>query len=59
MRKTLAPTPIVGAVIHIIFVRVIPPLIERNVPEAAALEKVQQFDTVRGLYDRNVVKKVL
>jgi len=47
------------AVIHIIFVLVIPPLIERNVPEAAALEKVQQFGTVRGLYDRNVVKKVL
>jgi len=60
--KILAPTPIVVAISLVLFVILIPPMIERNVQEAAraaALEKVQQFRTVRGLYDRNVVDKVL
>ena len=50
--KLLVPTPILVALGLILIIAIVPPMIEYNVRQAArdaALEKVQQFRTVRNL----------
>ena len=60
--KMLAPTPLVVLVSLVVVLLIIPPMVRTNVEAAArdaALETVHQYKTVRGIYSRNVVKKVL
>ncbi|MEQ8804395.1 MAG: adenylate/guanylate cyclase domain-containing protein [Rhodospirillales bacterium] len=60
--KMLAPTPLVVLASLGIVLLIVPPMVRTNVEAAArdaALETIHQYKTVRGIYSRNVVKKVL
>ncbi|MEQ8504775.1 MAG: adenylate/guanylate cyclase domain-containing protein [Rhodospirillales bacterium] len=60
--KMLAPTPLVVLASLGVVLLIVPPMVRTNVEAAArdaALETIHQYKTVRGIYSRNVVKKVL
>lgn len=60
--KMLAPTPLVVLISLVVVLLIVPPMVRTNVEAAArdaALETIHQYKTVRGIYSRNVVSKVL
>lgn len=59
--KMLLPTPIVIGLSMAAVALFVPPMIQEGVHSLAketALERVKQFRTVRGIYSRDIVKKV-